>query len=138
MAVETLAGKELDWFVANLNEGIRDFSPTERIFISQSMLEPLLKARSRQLGAVLRFGTDMTSFEQDEDGVTATIKNRDTGQEDTVHARYMVAADGAHSRIRELLGIGVSGRGVFSNSVTIYFQGNVAPLIGERNWTSFT
>ena len=36
MAVDTLAGKELAWFVANLNEGIRDVSPTERVFISRS------------------------------------------------------------------------------------------------------
>src|SRR6201988_3724692 len=42
MAVETLAGKELAYFISNLNEGVRDVSPTERIFISQSLLEPLL------------------------------------------------------------------------------------------------
>src|SRR3954464_5010205 len=46
MAVEALAGKELGWFIANLNEGIRDVSPSERVFISQSLLEPLLKARA--------------------------------------------------------------------------------------------
>src|SRR5687767_5155736 len=43
MAVETLAGKELAWFISNLNEGVRDVSPSERVFISQSLLEPLLK-----------------------------------------------------------------------------------------------
>src|SRR5688500_496009 len=71
MAVETLAGKELAWFISNLNEGIRDVSPSERVFISQSLLEPLLKARAEELGAQLRFGTDMISFEQDAAGVTA-------------------------------------------------------------------
>src|SRR6187551_1611493 len=34
MAVETLAGKEIASFIANLNEGIRDVSPSERVFIS--------------------------------------------------------------------------------------------------------
>jgi 2-polyprenyl-6-methoxyphenol hydroxylase-like FAD-dependent oxidoreductase len=38
MAVETLAGKELAYFIANLNEGIRDVSPTVRVFISQTLL----------------------------------------------------------------------------------------------------
>src|SRR5688500_12445382 len=71
MAVETLAGKELAWFISNLNEGVRDVSPCERVFISQSLLEPLLKARAEELGAQLRFGTDMISFEQDAAGVTA-------------------------------------------------------------------
>ena len=46
MAVETLAGKEIGYFISNLNEGVRDVSPTERVFISQSLLEPLLKARA--------------------------------------------------------------------------------------------
>src|SRR5436190_13524780 len=59
MAVETLAGKELAYFIANLNEGIRDVSPSERVFISQSLLEPLLKSKAEELGATLRFGTDM-------------------------------------------------------------------------------
>src|SRR5688572_25997876 len=45
VAVETLAGRELGSFIANLNDGIRDVSPCERVFISQSLLEPLLKSR---------------------------------------------------------------------------------------------
>src|SRR5262245_33678995 len=133
MAVETLAGRELAYFIANLNEGIRDVSPCERVFISQSLLEPLLKSRAEELGAELRFGADMISFEQDHSGVTAVIQNRDRGQAETVRSFYLVAADGAHSRIRERLRIAMRGRGVFSNSATIYFRGDVAPLLRGRN-----
>lgn len=133
MAVETLAGKEIGYFIANLNEGVRDVSPSERVFISQSLLEPLLRSRTEELGAELRFGTDMTSFEADPEGVTAVIRDRDSGKTETVRASYMVAADGAHSRVRERLGIGMRGHGVFSNSVTIYFRGDVAPLLRGRN-----
>ena len=133
MAVETLAGKELAWYIANLNEGVRDVSPCARVFITQSVLEPLLRKRAVELGAELRFGTDMISFEQDPDGVTAVIRDRDSGITKTVRARYMVAADGSHSSIRDSLGIPMLGRGVFSNSVTIYFRAPVAPLIRGRN-----
>jgi 2-polyprenyl-6-methoxyphenol hydroxylase-like FAD-dependent oxidoreductase len=133
MAVETLAGKELAYFISNLNEGVRDVSPTERVFISQSLLEPLMKAKAEELGAELRFSTDMVSFEQDAGGVTAVIRHRDTGEEETIRAAYMVAADGAHSRVRDQLGIGMQGRGAFSNSVTIYFRGDIAPLLRGRN-----
>src|SRR5438477_1517066 len=76
MAVETLAGKELAWYIANLNEAVRDVSPCSRVFITQSLLEPLLQKRALELGAELRFGTQMTSFTQDADGVTAFIKDR--------------------------------------------------------------
>jgi 2-polyprenyl-6-methoxyphenol hydroxylase-like FAD-dependent oxidoreductase len=133
MAVESLAGKELTYFIANLNEGVRDVSPTVRIFITQSLLEPLLKQRAEELGADLRFSTEMLSFTADPDGVTAEIRHRDTGEETTVRAPYMIAADGAHSRIRDLLGIGMRGHGVFSKSITIYFRGDVAPLIRGRS-----
>src|SRR5580704_157241 len=133
MALESLAGKEISYFIANLNEGVRDVSPTVRIFITQSLLEPLLKQRAEELGADLRFSTEMLSFTADPDGVTAEIRHRDTGKEETIRARYMIAADGAHSRIRQLLGIKMLGHGVFSKSITIYFRGDVAPLMRNRS-----
>ena len=40
-------------------------------------------------------------------------RDREKGRTETVRAAYMVAADGAHSRVRERLGIGMRGRGVF-------------------------
>ena len=133
VAVDTLAGRELATFIANLNDGVRDVSPTERLFISQSVLEPLLKTRAQELGAELRFATEMKAFEQDGGGVTAVIHQRDNGKPETVRASYMIAADGAHSGIRKELKIGMRGRGVFSKSATIYFRANIAPLLGNRN-----
>ncbi len=133
VAVESLTGRELAAFVANLNEGIRDVSPTERVFISQSLLEPVLKATAEKLGAELRFATDMVSFEQDADGVTVVARHRDTGNTETFRAAYLVAADGAHSGVRTRLGIPMIGRGTFSKSVTIYFRADVAPLLRGRN-----
>src|SRR5579862_2424889 len=133
MAVETLAGKELAWFIANLNEGVRDVSPSSRIFITQSLLEPLLKSKAEELGAQLRFATELVSFEEDADGVTAQIRERDSGKTSSVRARYMIAADGAHSRVRERLGIRMLGHGVFSNSITIYFRAHLGPLLRGRN-----
>jgi len=133
VAVDTLAGRELAHFVANLNEGIRDVSPTERVFISQSLLEPLLRTRAGELGADLRFATDVVGFTADADGVTATMRHRDSGNTETVRGTYLVACDGTHSRTRDQLGIAMNGHGTFSRSVTIYFRANVAPLLRGRN-----
>jgi 2-polyprenyl-6-methoxyphenol hydroxylase-like FAD-dependent oxidoreductase len=133
MAVETLAGKELAYFIANLNESVRDVSPSLRLFITQNLLEPLLKSRATELGAELLFSTEMISFVEDADGITAKIRHRDSGEITNVRARYMIAADGAHSKIRDLLGIRMLGHGVFSKSITIYFRGNVAPLLRGRS-----
>ncbi|HJT88195.1 MAG TPA: FAD-dependent monooxygenase, partial [Bryobacteraceae bacterium] len=133
MAVESLAGNELAWYIPNINEGIRDVSPTVKVFLTQNLLEPLLKGRAEELGAELFFGTEMVSFEQDRDGVTAVIRNRDSGTSSRVRAKYMVAADGTHSRVRDALGIRMLGHGVLSNSITIYFRGDVGHLMRGRN-----
>src|SRR5205085_10988842 len=45
---------------------------------------------------------------------------------------YLVGADGAHSTVRERLGIPFDGRGVFSNSITIYFEADLRPqMLGK-------
>ncbi|MGO4382976.1 FAD-dependent monooxygenase [Specibacter sp. RAF43] len=133
MAVESLAGKEIAWYLPKLNDGVRDLSPCERLFATQVAVEPVLSERARQLGAQTLFGTELLSFEQDADGVTAVIKDRDSGVTSTVRAQYMLAADGAHSPIREQLGIGTVGHGVLSKSITIYFRADVKDLLRERN-----
>jgi 2-polyprenyl-6-methoxyphenol hydroxylase-like FAD-dependent oxidoreductase len=77
----------------------------------------------------------MVSFEQDADGVTAVIRDRDSNSTSTVRARYMVAADGARSPVRERLQIQMKGHGTFSKNITIYFRANVEPLMRNRNLT---
>jgi 2-polyprenyl-6-methoxyphenol hydroxylase-like FAD-dependent oxidoreductase len=133
MSVESLAGRELNWDVAHFNEAVRDLSPTERLFITQDALEPMLNARAEELGADLRFGTELTSWEQDADGITGVIRERDTDRTSTVRARYLVAADGGRSPIRERLAIPMAGHGLLSRSVTIYFRAEIKPLLRGRN-----
>ncbi len=133
VAVESLAGKELAAHIPNLNEGIRDVSPTVRLFITQSLLEPLLKSRAEEMGAELRFATEMLSFQQDSKGVTAQIRNRDTGDVDTVRADIWSAPTAAIAGSGINWGFALSGRGVLSHSVTIYFRAHVEPLLRGRS-----
>ena len=133
MSVESLGGREIDWYFRNINEGVEDLSPSPRLFVTQIGLEPVLRQRAEALGARLEYGTELVSFEADGDGVTAVVKSRDDGSERTVRARYLVAADGSHSPVRNALGIPLEGHGTFSNSITIYFRADVRALLGERN-----
>ena len=133
MSVETLVGKELAWHIPNLNEGVRDMSPSERLFVTQIGLEPVLRARAEELGAETRFNTELVECAQDADGVTSVIRDRASGETSTVRSRYLIGADGPRSPVREGLGIGMSGRGVFSKAITIYFRADVEPLLRERN-----
>lgn len=132
-AVDSLSGRELASFYRNVNEGVETLSPAKRLFITQIGLEPVLRTRATELGADLRFATELVSFTQDEDSVNAVIRSRDSGAEQRVRARYMIAADGTHSPVRKALGIAMEGRGEFARCATIYFRADVRALIGGRN-----
>ncbi len=133
VALESLAGEQIAAFIPSLNEGVEALSPCRRLFITQPGLEPILRRRAAQAGAKVLDGTELIGLEQDDDGVTATVKDSESGDERTIRAAYLVGADGAHSKARELCGIPFEGRGVFSNSITIYFHADVARLMAGRN-----
>jgi 2-polyprenyl-6-methoxyphenol hydroxylase-like FAD-dependent oxidoreductase len=133
IAVESLAGRELATYVEELNEGVEGFSPTVRVFINQDVLEPLLRERALELGATVRNRTEAVGLEQDDAGVTVTLRDLDSGDESEVRARYVVAADGNRSPTRRRLGIAMRGYGEFSRSITIYFRADCAGLLRGRN-----
>jgi 2-polyprenyl-6-methoxyphenol hydroxylase-like FAD-dependent oxidoreductase len=133
MAVESLGGKELMYFFHSYNEGVEGLSPTDRLFLTQVGLEPILRRQAEQLGAEHRFGVELVSFEDHGDKVVSVIRPRDGGPDEQVTSDYLVAADGAHSTVRKQLGIEMGGRGSFADCVTIYFKSDVRDLIGERN-----
>ena len=133
IAVESLGGKELQYFYRSYNDGVEGLSPTSRLFITQIGLEPLLRDRARELGADHNYGTELVGFEQDDGGVTSVLRPRDGGPQRSVRSEYLVATDGAHSFVRERLGIEMPGRGDFADCVTIYFKADVREIIGDRN-----
>jgi len=133
IAVESLAGRELGTYVKELNEGVEGFSPTVRVFINQDVLEPILRERALELGATLRNRTEAAALDQDDDGVTVTLRDLDSGDESTVRAPYVVAADGNRSPTRARLGIGMRGHEDLSRSITVYFRADCADLLRDRN-----
>jgi len=133
MAVESLGGRELQWFFRNINDGVEHLSPSPRIFVTQIGLEPVLRDRAAALGAQLRYSSEVVALEAGEDGVVATVRDRGSGEEWTVRAAYAVAADGVRSPVRQQLGVDMVGHGTFSDSITIYFRADVTPLLGDRN-----
>jgi 2-polyprenyl-6-methoxyphenol hydroxylase-like FAD-dependent oxidoreductase len=133
MSVESLGGKELDWYFRNVNEGFEDLSPSKRLFITQIGLEPILRRRAAELGALLNYGWELTSLDAHDGENEAVLVERESGEEHRVRARWVVAADGPRSGVREHLGVPMEGRGGFSNSVTIYFRADVRPMLGDRN-----
>jgi 2-polyprenyl-6-methoxyphenol hydroxylase-like FAD-dependent oxidoreductase len=135
VALDCVAGRKLADIIPSLNEGVEALSPCRRLFLNQPSLEPILRERAREAGATVVQGVEVIGVTQDSSGVRVTVKDLATGEEGNLHAKYVIAADGGHSRVRELLGIGYDGRGVFSNSLTIYFRADLSPWIGDNAWS---
>jgi 2-polyprenyl-6-methoxyphenol hydroxylase-like FAD-dependent oxidoreductase len=89
-----------------VNDGSLPLEPYQ--LISQYTLEPLLRQIAEDTpGVTVRFGSELTSFSQDAEGVTAQLRTSDG--ERTVRASYLVGCDGAGSTVRRRLGIELRG-----------------------------
>ncbi|WP_405489859.1 FAD-dependent monooxygenase [Nocardia sp. NBC_00511] len=128
-------------------------SPAVGAVTSQDRLEPALLAAAK---TPPRFGAELVALTQDRDGVTALLTDRATGAETSVRARYLIAADGANSTVRQRLGIDVTGPGAIGEATTVVFDadlrdwcaaqpsgvyftshGSVMPLYPEGGWGWF-
>jgi 2-polyprenyl-6-methoxyphenol hydroxylase-like FAD-dependent oxidoreductase len=133
IAMDSLAGKKLADIIPSLNVGVDDtLTPIRRMFINQPSLERILRKRADEVGATVHPGNELVGLDQDATGVTATVRDVDTGEDSRIRAKYLVGADGAHSKVRDLLGIPLDGRGIFSNSMTIYFHADCWPWVGDK------
>src|SRR5262249_22765394 len=82
--------------------------------------------------ARVALGTEVAGVESGPDGVSALLRDVDSGESRRVNARYLVAADGAHSAVRSALGIPMRGLDNLANVVTALFRAALWDLVGER------
>jgi 2-polyprenyl-6-methoxyphenol hydroxylase-like FAD-dependent oxidoreductase len=112
---------------------LADATPAAQVGAPQAEVERVLRAKAEELGADLRFSTELISLEQDGDGVTAVIR---AGGEDTLlRADYVIAADGFRSPLRQALGIPVEGKGELGQMCSIMFDADLSGLVREREVT---
>ncbi|WP_037345692.1 FAD-dependent monooxygenase [Sciscionella sediminilitoris] len=131
LRAETLAGREIE-FNPDLNEesDAHTVTPAPAAICDQDQVEPLLRSRAVELGADIRFGTELTAFDPDEDGVTAVLESG--GEKTTVRAAYLLACDGDRSPIRERLGIHRSGPGVLAHQLGVLFRADLSEALRGR------
>jgi 2-polyprenyl-6-methoxyphenol hydroxylase-like FAD-dependent oxidoreductase len=108
-------------------------SPTTSAACAQDQLEAVLLEAARSYGiGELRFGQELMLLEQGGDGVTTTVVDRTRGEEMSIRAEWVIAADGAQSTIRSLLGIDMVGPGVLFHRMGIYFRANLREIGTSR------
>ena len=57
-----------------------------RLFLTQQMFEPILGKKVIEEGGDLRFSSELIEFRQDADGVTALVRNTETGKETLIRS----------------------------------------------------
>jgi 2-polyprenyl-6-methoxyphenol hydroxylase-like FAD-dependent oxidoreductase len=92
--------------LGEIGAGISPFSYA--LVFPQDEHEQLLVDRLRELGIEVHRQTSLVGFDETADGVRATLQLHD-GREAVCRARFIAGCDGAHSRVREAVGIGFPG-----------------------------
>ena len=110
-------------------------SPELPCLLSQDLLEPLLRQAAVDAGVDVRFDTEVVDHRESPHGVDVRLMTRPTGQAGELTARYLIAADGARSPIRERLGIPRSTNGFVGHpNVNVYFRTDLVDVVRGREF----
>jgi 2-polyprenyl-6-methoxyphenol hydroxylase-like FAD-dependent oxidoreductase len=89
--------------------------------IQQRITERLLTEHLERYGGRVERGVELIALEQDADAATAVLRRG--RQEETVRCRYVVGADGAHSRVADAIRVPVAGGDYASAFVVAEVEG---------------
>lgn len=98
-------------------------SPVIGVVTSQDRLEPTLLAAA---DSPVLFGVELVDLTEEPDGVVASLVDHRRGERTRVRARYVLAADGANSTVRHLLGIDTTGPGAMGSFTTVVFDADLS------------
>ncbi|WP_169979482.1 FAD-dependent oxidoreductase [Microbispora sp. H10836] len=135
IGADTLAGRER--FRVDLLAHVRPpaaVSPADWAMIDQDELERVVRAHAEGGGAEVCFGTELVSFDADDDGVTAVVRDLATGAARRVRADYLVAADGHRAGVRDRLGIGADRPGPTTDVSYFVFDADLSAVLRGRRF----
>jgi 2,4-dichlorophenol 6-monooxygenase len=107
-------------------------SPCEIADVPQNLLEPVLLGNAAARGTRARFDTEYLSLAQDEDGVTATVQDRLSGEVYKIRAKYLIGADGGKSKVAEDIGLPMEGSMALAGSMNIVFDADLTQYVEHR------
>jgi putative polyketide hydroxylase len=131
---ESLAGREIERRVpGRATAKNMAMTPVRNCLCAQDDLEPVIRRFAEAAApGMLRFNTELTSFSQKPGVVTGVLTDRGTGAETPFTARYLIAAEGAQSRVRRALGVNMIGAEKVYDSVNILFHADLAQWVEHR------
>ena len=137
--ITSLAGHELHRFryrspnewrahIGEHDDGSQPQVPPMRV--SQVIIEPVLRAAVASVPLVTpRYGVALEDVAEDADGVTAVLRDVETGATEVVRCAYLAGCDGGGSRVRESLGIGNDGQHAVMQRYMIHFRSRARDIL---------
>jgi 2,4-dichlorophenol 6-monooxygenase len=107
-------------------------SPSPMVDIPQPLLEPILIDAAGRSGALLSLNTEYLSHAQDELGVTVQLRDLRTQHEFSQRVRYLLAFDGARSRVAADLDLPFVGQLARAGTVYATFDADLTKYVGHR------
>lgn len=99
--------------------------------LPQIRLEPVLRAHADSLNpGNVRFNHELINLVQEDEGVVATVRNKDNDTEFTVRAQYLFAADGGRT-VGKMLGVGMTGPRDLMRMVTVHFTADLSKWLKD-------
>lgn len=101
-------------------------SPCRTCNLPQIRLEPVLKEHAEKLNpGGVRFNHELVDLVQDADGVTATVRDKDSDSTYGVRAQYLIAADGGRT-VGKLVGVEMNGPRDIMKMVSIHMTADLS------------
>ena len=129
--IEEFQGKEITCVQSTVDYA--PYSPTENAIIAQDDLEQELLKKAQNMPLIeLRFDTEMLHASQNNERIVVNILNRNTNQKETLLAKYLIAADGANSFLRELFDVEMEGMDNLGEFCNIYCEMNLDKYVQHQ------
>jgi 2-polyprenyl-6-methoxyphenol hydroxylase-like FAD-dependent oxidoreductase len=104
----------------------------------QIFFDPILLEHARSLPQItLRHRTRLDSPAEAGDRISARVIDLVSGQSETISASYLVGCDGFEGHVRRALEIGITGSGVLSFSISIFFRSRELASLHDKGWAKF-
>ncbi|MGA0608358.1 FAD-dependent monooxygenase [Phenylobacterium sp. VNQ135] len=128
----------LDLASVRMGDWLATISPTRAANLPQDELEDLLLQAVVKRGIEISFDVECESVEESASGARVYLRQLLSGQVEEVTAEYVIAADGAGSRLRKQAGIQMQGPSAIAHYIAIYFGSDLRPFLSDHpanvNW----
>ena len=124
------AGRRIGWIEAwgagGADPDWASASPCATTNLPQIRLEPVLRERAEKLApGRVQFNNELVGLHQDDDGVTASVRDLDSGEEYSVRARYVLACDAGRT-VGPALGVEMVGVRDVAREISIHVTADLS------------